>query len=486
MGHDLTGSGEVRAQKPPEASIVAVCLVVAAALFMQGLDGAILNTSLPQMAASLGVNAVDLNTVIIAYILAVAVATPVSGWMAHRYGAKRVFAAAIAIFTLASIGCGVATSLPLLVTARVFQGAGGALMWPVGRLVTLRGGKVGLMRSTALVMWPALLAPVVGPVIGGAITSFLGWRWNFFLNLPLGLVGVVLALRIIPEMREERARKPLDVVGALLSGTTLFLLVFGLNRLSAQGELAYSLALVGGGLLAGFASLAWFRTRTHPLLEFSALSVPTFFITRVGAGTLISIAISASPFLLPLMLQQVWGMSPLQAGEWLLDYFLGNLLLKAVTTPVLQRFGFRSVLLITGAGIAASIAACGFLSASTSAPVLGLVLFVAGGTRSIQFTALTTLSFADIEPDQRASAATLHTLLVQLGHAVGIALAAAALNFSRYSRTGAALTQSDFRAAFLSLAILAVVGTVMYLRLDPEAGAEVSGRYRPAEEETAA
>lgn len=475
----------MRRQKPPEASIVAVCLVVAAALFMQGLDGAVLNTSLPQMAGSFGVNAVDLNTVVTAYMLAVAVATPVSGWMAHRYGAKRVFAAAIALFTLASIGCGVASSLPILVTARLFQGAGGAFMWPVGRLVTLQGGKAGLMRSTALVTWPALLAPVVGPVVGGAITSFFGWRWNFFLNLPLGLVGVVLALVIIPEMRDERAHKPLDVVGALLSGLTLFLLVFGLNRLSAHGELAYPLALVGSGLLAGVASLAWFRSCPHPLLEFSALRVPTFFVSRVEAGSLLTIAISASPFLLSLMLQQIWGLSPLQAGEWLLDYFLGNLLFKVATTPLIQRFGFRRALLATGIAIAASIAACGFLNATTSAPLLGLVLFVAGGARSIQFTALSTLSFADIEPHQRASAATLHPLSVQLANAVGIAMAAAALNYSRYSHAGAALTQSDFRAAFLFLAILAAAGTVMYLRLDPQAGAEVSG-HRPPEEAAAA
>lgn len=450
-------------------------LVVAAAFFMQGLDGAIMNTSLPQMAASFHVHAVDMNSGITAYILVLAILTPLSGWMADRFGARAVFASAVLIFTLASVGCGAASTLPQFIAARMAQGVGGALMTPVGRMVILRSTKpTELLRMTAIIVWPALFAPVLGPVIGGAITTYFGWRWNFLLNLPLGAIGVGLVLAIIPNYR-ELARRPLDIVGALLSGASLFLLIYGLTRLAAGMRGLEPVGLLTLGAISGLAGLAWFKRHANPLLDLAPVRVPTFAVTSMDAGNLFMIAMAATPFLLPLMLQSVWGYDSLQAGWWLLVYFLGNLVAKTVTTPVLRRFGFRTVMVVTGSAIALTVGACGFLERSTAPIAVGLVLFAAGATRSMQGTALSTLAFADITADKRGSAATLSSMMQQLAFAIGVALAALALNVSRDARGGGALTQLDFRIAFAFCSLLAAVGALLCLRLKADAGAEVSG-----------
>ncbi len=461
--------------EPNRHAPVVIGLVVAAAFFMQGLDGAIMNTSLPQMAATLRVQAVDMNAGITAYILALAIFTPLSGWMADRFGARTVFASAVLIFTLASVGCGVAMTLPQFIGARVVQGVGGALMTPVGRLVILRAAKPHeLLRMTAIIVWPALFAPVVGPVIGGAITTYFGWRWNFLLNLPLGLVGVGLVLAVIPNFREP-IRRPLDLFGAAISGASLFLLIYGLTRLASDGFSPEPIGLLLLGALTGAGAVVWFRRHDHPLLDLAPIRTPTFAVTSMDAGNLFMIGMAATPFLLPLMLQSVWGYNPLQAGWWLLVYFLGNLATKVVTTAVLRRFGFRRVMLATGLAIALTVLACGFLDRTTAPLVVALVLFGAGGMRSMQGTAMSTLAFADITAEKRASAATLSSMMQQLALALGISLSALVLNASRNARGGGTLAQIDFRLAFAFLALLALVGTALCLRLRSDAGAEVSG-----------
>lgn len=467
-------------QEPPRHSVV-IGLVVAAAFFMQGLDGAIMNTSLPQMAATLRVHAVDMNAGITAYILALAIFTPLSGWMADRFGARTVFASAVLIFTVASVGCGAATSLSQFIVARVVQGIGGALMTPVGRLVILRSARPHeLLRLTAIIVWPALFAPVVGPVIGGAITTYFGWRWNFLLNLPLGLAGVGLVLAVIPNFRETN-RKPLDLVGAAISGASLFLLIYGLTRLASDGLALQPMSLFLLGALLGAGAVLWFRRRASPLLDLAPIRIPTFAVTSIDAGNLFMITMAATPFLLPLMLQSVWGYDSLQAGWWLLVYFLGNLATKVITTPVLRWLGFRRVMLLTGLAIAVTVTACGFLDKTTAPLIVGIVLFAAGGTRSMQGTAVSTLAFADVTADKRASAATLSSMMQQLAFAVGIALAALALNLSRSARGDPALAQSDFRIAFAALGVMSLIATALCLRLRRDAGAEVSGHRRTLE-----
>jgi EmrB/QacA subfamily drug resistance transporter len=468
----LRGEAEVGAQ--------GVALIVAAAFFMQNLDGAIINTSLPQIAHSFGVRSVDVSVGITAYILAVAAFVPLSGWISDRFGAKRVFATAIVVFTLASIGCAGAGALWQFVLARIVQGLGGALMTPVGRIVVLRNAaKHELLRATALITWPALIAPVVAPVLGGAITTWFDWRWNFLLNLPLGVAGIALVLAYVPDHRDAK-RTPIDVVGAILSSTALILLIYALEQFSRGENWTLALTLLGaGGVLTALAFI-WFRRVEHPLLDLAPLKIATFAISTLEAGTLLRLSISATPFLLPLMLQVIWRLDPLQAGGIVFVYFLGNLSMKTVTTPLLRRFGFRTVMTVNGAAVAASIAACGLLGPATSLFITDLAMFIAGATRSMQFTALNTLTFADVPGEQRASASTLSSMAQQVAMALGIAAAALFLHLSQSTRYGSELAGFDFSIAFFACAACALLGSALMLRLARDAGAEVSGHSRRA------
>lgn len=452
-----------------------VALIVASSLFMINLDTAIMNTSLPQMARSFGVTSVQVNTGITAYLLAVAALVPLSGWIADRYGAKRVFAAAIAIFTLASIGCGAATSLWSFILARIVQGMGGALMMPIGRTIVLRKAeKQEIMQATALITWPALIAPVVGPVLGGAITTWLNWRWNFLLNVPLGLVGILLVLTYVPDHREPQSR-PLDLVGCGLSSAALFLLIYALERLAQPGEAASALALLAIALALGGLAIAWLRRAAQPLLDLTPFTLVTFRVANLDVGTLQRIAMSATPFLLPLMLQLVWRLTPFQAGLIVLIYFAGNLGMKSVTTPLLRRFGFRSVLAANGLMVALTVAACGFLTPSVPLAASAVVVLAAGAARSLQFTALNTLAFADMPPNQRSMASTLSSMSQQVATALGVAMAAVLLHLSQTLRVDGGLGQSDFRAAFVSVGVCALLGALLTLRLRRDAGSDVSG-----------
>jgi EmrB/QacA subfamily drug resistance transporter len=452
-----------------------VALIVAAAFFMQNLDGAIINTSLPQMARSFAVRPADLNIGITAYILSTAAFVPLSGWIADRLGAKRVFAAAIVVFTLASMACGFSQDLWSFTAARAVQGLGGALMAPVGRMVVLRNAeKADLLAATALITWPALIAPVVGPVVGGFITTYVNWRWNFLLNIPLGLAGVALVLAFIPGGRDA-TRNRFDVAGFVLTSASLIALLAGLEGLT-QGK---ALALSAGGVLVGIAvgALAMRHLRRHdaPLLELSPLTVRTFTISTVGTGNLFRLTISATPFLLPLMFQLAFGLSAWLAGLYVLAYFAGNLMMKTVTTPALRRFGFRTVLVVNGALAGLSMLACGFLTPETSAAVVVAVLLAAGLTRSMQFTALATLTFADIEAHQRASSSTLSSMLQQVSIGLGVAVGAILLNLSQSLRGASHLALADFRLAFIVVGLTALGGSLLFLRLSHDAGAEVSG-----------
>lgn len=457
-----------------------VALIVAAAFFMQNLDGAIINTSLPQMAHSFGVGTVDVNIGITAYILAVAAFVPLSGWVSDRYGAKRVFAGAIVVFTLASIGCAAAETLWQFVLARIVQGLGGALMTPVGRIVVLRNAeKHELLQATALITWPALIAPVVAPVLGGAITTWIDWRWNFLLNLPLGAIGVVLVLAYVPDHHDAK-RTPLDLVGCVLTSAALILSIYALEQFSRAENWTLALALLGVGGALTWATLAWFKRTPHPLLDLAPLKIKTFAISTIDAGNFFRVAIGATPFLLPLMLQIVWKLNPFEAGAIVLVYFLGNLTMKTVTTPLLRRFGFRRVMTLNGVAVALSVAACGFLDRTTSIVITDIAMFVVGATRSMQFTALNTLTFADIPAEQRAASSTLSAMVQQVAMALGVAVAALFLQLSQAARGGLELSAGDFRFAFIACGVCALIGAALMLRMARDAGHEVSG-HRPRE-----
>jgi EmrB/QacA subfamily drug resistance transporter len=456
-----------------------VALIVAIAFFMQNLDGSIINTSLPQIAASFSVAPLDLSIGVTAYLVTVAAVLPASGWVADRFGARRVFLAAIVLFTLASVGCGLAGSLTQFVAARVMQGIGGALMTPVGRMVVLRNAqKSELLQATALITWPALLAPVIGPVLGGFITTYVSWRWNFLLNLPLGLIGLAAVVRFVPALAPE-PRRPFDRLGFLLSAGALVLLLVGLEglaRVEARPVLPVLLTLLG--LVAGAVAVWHLRRAPAPLVDLAALRTQTFNVSSLGAGFLYRIAINATPFLLPLLFQIGFGMDAAGAGLLVLAYFLGNLAMKPLTSPVLRRFGFRGVLVVNGVLGGVTILACGWLVPGTPSAVLTPLLFAAGLTRSMQLTCLNTLAFADVEPAHRSAATTLSGVSQQVSSVLGIAVAAVLLNLASLWRGAGEPGLPDFLPAFLAVGLLAVGSGLAFLRLPESAGAEVSGAVR--------
>jgi EmrB/QacA subfamily drug resistance transporter len=336
-----------------------IALLVAGTFFMENLDATVIVTALPQMANSFGVHPVDLNIGISAYVLTLAVLIPASGWVADRFGARRVFAAAIVIFTVASIMCGLCGSLGSFTAARILQGAGGAMMVPVGRLAVLRStAKHDLIGAIATITWPGLAAPMLGPPLGGFITTYASWHWIFFLNAPLGLIALILALRLIPNTKEPT--KPFDRVGFTLTGVACFALVYGLDLVSRDGTswLAAGLSIVSA-VIAGALSALHARRKAHPLLDLRALSLRSYAVTFWG-GSLFRIAIGAIPFLLPLLFQVGFAFSPVRSGLFVLAVFAGNLAMKPLTTPILRRLSFRTILITNGLLNAAGISLARF------------------------------------------------------------------------------------------------------------------------------
>jgi EmrB/QacA subfamily drug resistance transporter len=452
-----------------------IALIVAGALFMQNLDGAIINTSLPQIANSFGVQPVDTNVGITAYILSLAAFIPLGGWSADRFGAKPVFATAIVIFTIASLTCGLASSLWPFAAARAVQGIGAALMAPVGRTLVLRNtDRASLIEATALTVWPALIAPVIGPLFGGLITTYISWRWNFLLNLPLGAAGLACVVIFIPDQRDAEPTR-LDSVGFILSGAALMSLLYGLERM-AHGSQSWTFAAVAivAGAILGVLSIRHLKTTTDPLVDLSSFQWPTFAVSTLD-GSIFRIAIQATPFLLLLMLQLGFGLNPWQAGILVLVYFSGNLVMKSATTKILRSFGFRHVVIANGIVVFCTIIACGFLTPGTPWIVTALVLFAAGLTRSMQFTTFSTLVFADVLPAQRSSASTLFNMSQQLSIGLGVATAAIVLETSRTFHGEAAVSLADFHLAFFIFAFVVLAATLLATRLPRDAGAELSG-----------
>jgi EmrB/QacA subfamily drug resistance transporter len=464
-------------------------LIVAVAFFMQLLDGAILNTSLPLMAASLHVTPLALTTSITAYLVAAAAIMPTSAWLAQRFEARRVFMFALAGFTLASVLCAVVNGLPQLVLARVLQGLAGGLMAPIGRSLVLRQcSKNELMAATAVLVWPSLLAPVVGPPLGGAISTWLGWQWNFLLNLPVGVLGLWATWRWVPRVVNTAPPKALDWVGALWCAGAMVLLLSGLEGAAHAGTawLAWRdpvLTLAAASVVAWMA-LRHLRRVAHPVISLAPLRVRTFSIATLGGGTVLVSALQATPFVLPLLFQLGFGMTAVQAGFFTLIYFVGNLSMKTITTPVLRRWGFARVMRVGSVLAAASIGACALLDGSTPVALSAVVLLVAGGLRSLQMTAMNTLAYADIEPAQQGAASALHSLCGQLAAAFAAAFSSLILGLSLHSQGRTELASADFKWALAFAALLALCASAAFWRLSPQDGAEVSG-HRAGDEQAA-
>jgi EmrB/QacA subfamily drug resistance transporter len=317
--------------------------IVAATFFMEYLDTTVIATALPQMAHSFGVGPNALSLGMTAYMLALAIFIPVSGWVADRYGSRTVFAAAIIVFTLASVLCGLSNNVVEFTAARLLQGVGGAMMVPVGRLIVVRStDKARLMQAISTITWPAIAAPVVGPPIGGFITTYASWRWIFLLNVPFGIAALAAVAALVPNLHGSE-RKPLDLGGLALSGTALTALLYG-AELGSQPESDpwLAAAIVAAGCACGWLAIMHARGQRHPLIDFSTLRIPTFSVTVV-TGSLTRIGIGAVPYLMPLLFQIGFGLSAFKSGLLLLASALGNLGMKALTTRILRRFGFRIV-----------------------------------------------------------------------------------------------------------------------------------------------
>ena len=470
----MSGSPSVAARSGGSSLIVTL---VAAAFFMENLDGTIIATALPQMARSFGVQPVALSIGITSYLLTLAVFIPASGWVADRFGVRAVFTTAIAVFTAASVVCGMTDGLVPFTAARIVQGIGGAMMVPVGRLAVLRAtSKDDLMRAISIITWPGLVAPVIGPPLGGLITTHASWRWIFYLNLPLGLIGIVLAWRFLDTARDPEKR-PFDGIGFALCGIAGTAVMYAME-LTGRSDAAWleTFAFLLVGALTGAAALFHLRRTSHPVVDLAAFRVKTFAVAMSG-GLLFRVSISAVPFLLPLMFQVGFGMDAFRSGLLTLAVFAGNLAMKVVTTPVMRRFGFRSVLLVNGAFAALSLAAMSLLTPTTPYVWIVIVLFVSGLARSLQFTAINTLSFADVPKPQMSGASTLSSTLSQMTMGMGVALGAIALRVAAWlhGHGTQSVTPADFSIAFLLVAAVGVVAIVDVFTLDRDAGAHVSG-----------
>jgi len=451
-------------------------LVVASALFMENMDSTVIATSLPAIAHDLRVDPVVLKLAFTTYLLSLTVFIPISGWTADRFGARNVFRAAIAVFTIGSIACGFAQSLEGLVAARALQGVGGAMMVPVGRLILLRTvPKSQLVNALAYLTIPALIGPLIGPPIGGFITTYFHWRWIFLINVPVGIVGLVLATVLMPDIREERVPR-LDTIGFFLSATGLSALVFGLTvvgRNMMPDALAIALIVVGTVLVVLYVLHA--RRTVEPILDLKLLRTATFRAGVLG-GSLFRIGVGATPFLLPLLLQLGFGMTPFQSGMLTCAAVAGALTMKFTVHRVLRNFGFRTVLIVNGLVSSAFIVANGLFTVATPVLVIAACLLFGGFFRSLQFTSLNALAYADIEQPGMSRATSLYTVAQQLSLSAGVAFAAFVLEMTQMIRGDLTLVAADFGFAFFAVATVSALSVFSFWGLSKDAGEEMVQR----------
>ncbi|WP_038491517.1 MFS transporter [Collimonas arenae] len=451
-------------------------LIVACALFMENMDSTVIATSLPMMAHDMGESPIALKLAMTSYLVSLAVFIPISGWMADRFGARTVFRSAIGVFMLGSILCGMSNTLAEFVAARFLQGIGGAMMVPVGRLVILRTtSKAELVRALSYLTIPALLGPVIGPPLGGFITTYFHWRWIFFINVPISILGIYLATRYIENLRSDDT-VPLDFVGFLLSAVGCSTLMFGLasaGRHLVAGDVSLVCVIAGSVSLLAY---VWHAFRTpYPLINLRLLKIPTLRMNVYG-GSLFRIGVGALPFLLPLLFQLGFGLTPFQSGLLTCASAAGAIFVKTMTTKVLRRFGFRSVLVYNTLLGALSMAAFGVLKADTSHIVIILMLLLGGCVRSMQFTSLNAIAYAEIDQQQMSQATSLTSVAQQLAIGLGVTVGGYALQMSNQLQGHATIVSADFWPAFLLIALIAMASLPFALKLQPDAGAEMSGR----------
>jgi EmrB/QacA subfamily drug resistance transporter len=455
-----------------------VTTLIAGAFFMENLDGTIIATALPQMAHSFHVGAVNLNIGMTAYLITLAVFIPISGWVADRFGSRSIFAAAIATFTLASLLCGAAHTLTQFTLMRIVQGVGGAMMVPVGRLIVLRTTpKDKLAEAIAYITWPGLTALIVGPPLGGFITTYASWHWIFFLNLPLGIIALILTLLWVENVRTGE-KHSFDWLTFLLAGFASAGAVYAMEKLGSEGvQWQLPGIVLALSLLSGVSAIvAARRNPATSLIDLESMKLKSYSLSVYGASAF-RISVTVLPFLLPLMFQIAFGLNAFQSGLYLLALFAGDLSMKAFVIQVLRRFGFRRILIVNGVITAASMALCALLGPATATVLVISILFFHGASRSMQFTCMTTLAYAEVPPGRMSRANGFLSAVMQLSMGMGVAVGAITLRLVAHAHGhSAAVPQlSDFHLAILLVAILALGPVFNSLGLPADAGATTSG-----------
>lgn len=473
------------APTPIARRTIAIAFVVALAQFLQMLDGAVISIALPPMARDFGVSPVSVGFGITVYVLAASIVIPTAAWLADRLGARTLFVGALAGFAASSVLCGLSHTLWQFVAARAMQGIAGALMAPVGQMILLRSvERSQLLRVMNVTSAPMLVAPVIGPPLGGLLTTWFGWQWIFYINLPASLLAIMLGLRWLPNPTGER--RPFDVTGFVLNAAALAPLLWGLSELGGRTvDWRIALAAVAAGLAIGFLALRHARSAPHPLLSLAPLRHRTFRLTSGSSTIFIRQPITTLLFVLPILLQTGFGMTPFLAGLLFVGHSGGDLAMKAFTTRLFRRFGYRTMLLTCVTGMAAAIGATALFTRATPLALIALVLFAAGCFRSFTMTGLSTLGFSDLEKVELPSATTLNQVVMQLSTALGVSLASllfAAAHWLRAAPPGQP-SAADCSLALGTMAAMALIAIPIVSRLPRDAGAALSGhRIRPDEE----
>ncbi len=459
---------------------ILVPLIVACALFMESLDSTVLSTALPAIAADFGISPIHLKLALTSYLLALAIFIPTSGWLADRFGARLIFRLAITTFTAGSIVCAFSGSIGMIVLGRIIQGVGGSMMVPVGRLVILRTvSKTELVGALAWLTVPALFGPVLGPPLGGFITTYFSWPWIFWINVPVGILGLTLATLYIPDVRGE-GRVPFDMFGFVLSGLGLAALMtasttFGLGLLPSAVNLAVLVA--GAVLIVGYVVHAS-RPTVAPIIDLTLLRIPSFGYS-LAAALLFRLGMGATPFILPLLLQVGFGMTAFQSGSITFAGALGAIGMKFTAPRILRRYGFRRVLLANTAIAAFSVGMPALFTPATPVALMTGALLIGGFFRSLQFTSASALAFADVPTARMSGATTLSSVAQQLSLSLGITVGATVLELTTYFN-GTQLVASSFWPAFATIGVISLAAIIPLWRLPPDAGDEVSGRRRIA------
>ena len=452
-------------------------IVLAVALFMEHMDSTVIATSLPAIAADIGTNPVALKLALTSYLVSLAIFIPVSGWTADRFGARRVFRIAIGVFVAGSILCAISNSLGAFVVSRFIQGMGGAMMTPLARLVLVRATpRSGLVSAMAWLTVPALVGPMVGPPVGGFLTTYVSWHWIFLINVPIGLAGILISGRVLPKMNGEKG-DPIDTRGFFLAGVAASGIVFGLSVISLPAlPPPFGIAAVAVGVVAAIAYPLHARRKPHPLLDLRLFSNRAFKAAILG-GSLFRIGTGATPFLLPLMFQLLFGLSPFESGMLTFVTALGALGMKFVATGALRGAGFRTVTITSAIVGGALIGASALFTPATPYAVIVGVLFVAGLTRSLFFTSTNALVFAEMSDRDAAQATAIASVSQQISIALGVALAGGLLEITAVF-SGVELDRTAFVVAFSAAGLAGIAAALFFVRLPADTGSSVSGHQR--------